>query len=153
MKVYKVTQLYLSSAHYVQGLKNARAIVAAGAPNFAVDCTDVGAKSTTTGWGLCVESKEVWSDPLMHLWPGQFTDQGRIAVKYARRGLVCPFDSRIYEKGTDTLLSDQKLDTIDPMGCFYDCALFGNTKNKALLKPNREKALSMYDNLIAVRVI
>lgn len=153
MKDYPGSDMDLSSQQYIETLQRAREVVASGAAGFAYDCTTVGCKETTTGWGLCSEDPALWPDADSHLWPDQFTNNGRIAPKYREEGQVCPFDSRAYERGSVDLLPQNQLDAIPGYGCFYGCLLFGKAPRSPLHPIKREKAILLYDNLIAVRVI
>lgn len=153
MNNHKGDDMNLSNTQYTTTLKRARDLVAGGAAGFAYDCTSVGCKETTTGWGLCSEDPAMWPDAEYHLWPDQFTNNGRIAPKYRGEGQVCPFDSRAYKQGSVDLLPQNQLDAVPDYGCFYGCLLFGNSPKNPLLPISREKAVKLYDNLIAVRVI
>lgn len=99
----------------------------------------VGDKSNEATWGLCSDEKEAWPNPEDHLWPDQFIKDGRVAPKYLSKGQHCPFD--------DTTKRPDQVEFLGPGGCFYRCMLF---QNKKADRPDRKRALELYDERIAL---
>ena len=112
----------------IQVLKNLRKYIL----EHDVECWNsdiVGDKGNECTWGMCNNRKEVWDKPEYHIWPYEFTENGRIA----------PIDNKIrchFDNG----------DPNDPEwlhGCFYRCIAYMRGV------PSREETISMIDKIIA----
>ncbi len=118
--------IYMSDERYLAALKRMRDLIASGHRFTSHDDDSPGSKSSACSWGLCSDDKEAWPDAQDHLWPDQFTDQGRVAPLYLERHQMCPLDTR--EKHTGN-------------GCFYTCLHYAKR-----VRPTKERALGLYDN-------
>lgn len=137
-----VNRMYLPNERYLVALERLRARIAEGRPLIAEDLRAPGAKTTDVNWGLCSKDPTLWKDKEDHLWPDEFEDHGRVAVKYQEGEQFCPFDSRVLAKGEVDL---------GPNGCFHRCRVFHPAKfNEDRGLPTRKRALELYDEKIAV---
>lgn len=127
--------LYLSDERYLVVLERQKKRIEDGLELSLVDSNTIGDKYTEATWGLCSGEKEAWPDAEDHLWPDQFLNEGRVAPKYQVTGQHCPFDDTSRQK-----------DLFGPSGCFYRCRLF---QNKKVDRPDRKRALELYDERIA----
>jgi len=138
--------LNLPHERYVAALERIKAQIEAGL-KLELDNSDVtGDKHTEATWGLCSGSAEQWPDAEDHLWPDQFTNEGRVAPLYREDHQFCPMDTRPFHTKPPS-----ELDLMQ--GCFYTCRLFnpnkGYKKQKGVTtdvfdKPNREEAVKLY---------
>lgn len=121
--------LQLTKARYLAALIRQRDRIAAGLTFEAEDSDTLGNKYTHASWGLCTNDKEAWPDAKDHIWPDQFTNQGRVAPKYRTDTQSCPMQT----KGGGP-------------GCFYSCRIF---KHGTITKDARVEASALYDGAIA----
>jgi len=127
--------LYLSNHGYLGALQRLIAHIEDGHRLISLDSDSLGDKFTTCSWGLCSESKEIWPDPDMHMWPGDFVKHGRIAPLYRRSRHSCPFDARG--------------DMIQSMnGCFYACGIFQPKRMITLL---HDAGMAVFGDHTAIR--
>jgi hypothetical protein len=124
----------MTNAHHLQSLKNQRERIAKGEKLWWDDDTTIGNKHTECSWGLCSESKDVYPDKEMHLWPDQFEEHGRVAPRYRKGDQKCPFDRR-------------KPEEVTMNGCFWTCRVF-KWKRKKEPRITQEIALQLYDEEI-----
>ena len=122
----------LTPAQYREVLERIRGEIASSVPIGLDDCNAVGVKHTHCAWGVCTDSKEVWSRPEFHMWPMEFIEDGRVAPLTRPSG--CPLDGR----------APQGSGRHD--GCFYSCLAFCPPKG---FKLTAEYALALYDEEIA----
>lgn len=128
--------LYLTDVQYIQALKNLRHLVETGVKLEYFDDDTPGCKDTQCTWGLCTDSKRVWPDPDMHLWPDEFLKRGRSAPKYRdEKTQVCPFENPEVRNG-------------DQSGCFYFCRVF--SPRKAGPRWTKDAYLARIDKLILI---
>lgn len=123
--------LNMTKDRYVAAMKRQRLRIAQGLILRAVDDTTPGDKSTTCTWGLCSDEKAAWPDAQDHLWPDQFTKDGRVAPLYRKTNQKCPLDRR-----------DNAVD--DWNGCFYTCRVFSPAKDEKRLN-DPVQAVIWYD--------
>ncbi len=131
MKEHK--DLEMPDELHLKSLKLIRELIANGEELIYYDDTTPGNKHIECSWGLCTDSKEAYPDPEMHLWPDQFTNNGRVAPKYRKKHQMCPFDTRNHS-------------TVTGSGCFWTCKIFRRKFKKPEI--SKEYALEVYDSLI-----
>lgn len=98
--------MYLTNEMYGRVLAKIHQTV--NAPDFkprGQDCTDIGAKSTTTNCGMC---NDEFTTQDSAMWPDMFPK--RKTSKYPLSQHICPFDRRTDADGRG--------------GCFYKCYVF-----------------------------
>lgn len=123
----------MSPELHLMSLKLLREIIASGISLGYYDDTTIGSKKTECSWGLCTESKEVYPESIMHIWPDDFEKHGRIAPRHRDENQKCPFDVRPIEEK-------------DMNGCFWYCQIFQRKKRKQRI--TREYALQLFDEEI-----
>lgn len=131
-----IDTIFMPRERYVAALERQRARIEGGLELEYFDDTTIGQKETHCTWGLCSRDKEAWPDPIDHLWPEQYVEEGRVAPKYMVKGQLCPFD-------TDKNPPGHVRDPGDPTGCFYRCMFF--QARKLGPAPDRRRALELYD--------
>jgi hypothetical protein len=122
--------LYLTDEQYWRAVERLRGIVASSTQLHAVDSNVIGDKYTSCTWGLCSDERVMWPTPDLHLWPDQFTKDGRIAPKYREDSQMCPMDKR---------------SSPGHNGCFYTCRIFNGEQM------SRGRALALIDAKLATR--
>jgi hypothetical protein len=130
-----IKDLNMSDKTYYESLLRLKERIENGLSLNYEDSTVIGDKYTVCTWGLCSDDKEQWPDPDMHLWPDQFTNDGRVAPKYRENHHLCPFDTRNP--------NDDEMSLIN--GCFYTCMIF---QRKFKTKPNAEDVVGLFDKRI-----
>lgn len=136
MRRTHVDTIFMPQARYIAALERQRARIAGGLELVSFDDETLGQKATHCSWGLCSQDKGAWPDPLDHLWPDRFLEDGRVAPKYMVEGQLCPFD-------TDQDTHGHVRERGEPRGCFYRCRFFqARTLGPA---PDRRRALQLYD--------
>ncbi len=121
-------ELYMSDERYLAALYRQRDRIISGLSFDADDSDQIGDKYTHASWGLCSEDKGAWPDAEDHLWPDQFTENGRVAPKYRNEHQPCPMQT----KGGGT-------------GCFYSCRIF---KHGTITAKKRIEAIELYEKRI-----
>jgi hypothetical protein len=107
-------QKVLTVGQYREVLLKLKELIEAGEPLVLEDSDEIGNKYTYSTWGMCTNSKEVYFDPHMHIFPQDFIDDGRVAPIDRPSGLPCPFDEQSRRKAGD----------FEHYGCFYRCRIF-----------------------------
>ncbi len=114
---------FMGMGRYQDALRRLAMRISAGEELRYEDSNETGNKHTICSWGLCSNDPEQWPDADDHIWPDQFTEEGRIAPRYLRPEQTCPM------KGTGR----------KGHGCFYSCKVFqGNP-------PSRLEAMDLVD--------
>lgn len=103
--------------------------IASGVELSYYDDTTIGNKNNECSWGLCLDSKEIYPDVDMHIFPEHFTEYDRIAPKHRELEQKCPLDTGKTPK------------QFTSCGCFYRCAVF---QSRGKPKLTREQVLDLY---------
>lgn len=122
-------KLHMPNARYIAALYRQRDRIINGLPFDAIDSDAIGDKFTHASWGLCSRDAEAWPDAGDHLWPDQFSEDGRVAPKYRSQHQPCPMQRKS-----------------GGMGCFYSCRIF---KGREITANTRSKAIDLYEQAIA----
>ena len=125
---------------YLEALLRLQALVLAGLPLEYEDSNCIGDKYTRCSWGLCSESKEMWPEPDMHLWPDDFINNGRIAPLHRSNHHLCPCDTRTVGGNN---------------GCFWTCIIFSRKLRKDMLGHDDMRSgefFNKYVNLLQDRI-
>lgn len=130
-------QKVLTVEQYREVLLKLKELIEAEEPLVLEDSDEIGNKYTYSTWGMCTNSKEVYFDPHMHIFPQDFIDYGRVAPIDRPPGLPCPFDEPRHRLAGDAF---------EHYGCFYRCRIFKPHKGSG--KITREEALNRIAGLL-----
>ena len=103
-------------------------------PLRAIDSNTIGDKYTHCNWGMCTDSKEVYHENRMHIFPASFDDDGRISALSPVEGTDCPMRKRNPDDSESVSIS----------GCFYQCRIF----NRKLKTPTKDETIALIDEKI-----